>query len=402
MIKTMILLLTVILSLTITAQNRKIIFEHNKPWKDITKKAKDENKIIFIDCYTTWCGPCKVISKTVFTQDKVADFFNEKFICAKIDMEKGEGPKLAKQFGIRAYPTLLYVNSDSEIVHLTVGSVNAETLLEQANIALDDKNNFKALKTKYQNGERDGEFMYKYMNILKDSYNPNLNKVYNDYFNKIKEEDYTSKINWKIINEFEENINSKMMNYLLKNKEKFIENHGSGEVEDKIYNVFQLDFFTVFRTRTLNEEKYNNFKKEYLTKHSYNRINEIAKAGDLIFHQYFSKNWDKYASTAVEFIETYKIEVPRTLNQIAWNIYENISDKAILKKALKWSKKTNEIVESPSYLDTYSALNYKLGNLDEAIKIEEKAIKIAKSKGEDVKSYEKFIEKIKEVKANKK
>ena len=70
------------------------------------EQAKKENKLIFMDCYTSWCGPCKMLAKEVFTDPDVAAFFNEKFVNAKVDMEKGEGPALKKQYGVNAFPTL--------------------------------------------------------------------------------------------------------------------------------------------------------------------------------------------------------------------------------------------------------------------------------------------------------
>ena len=72
----------------VEAQNRSIDFEQTKEWKKVLKKAKKEKKLIFVDCYTSWCGPCKMLAKDVFTRDEVADYFNANFVCAKYDMEK--------------------------------------------------------------------------------------------------------------------------------------------------------------------------------------------------------------------------------------------------------------------------------------------------------------------------
>ena len=77
----------------VDAQNRSIVFREGN-WEKILKQAKKEKKLIFVDCYTSWCGPCKMLAKNVFTQDKVADFYNTEFVCVKMDMEKGEGPAL--------------------------------------------------------------------------------------------------------------------------------------------------------------------------------------------------------------------------------------------------------------------------------------------------------------------
>jgi thiol:disulfide interchange protein len=86
------------------AQNRSITFE-SATFDQSLAKAKQENKLVFVDCMTSWCGPCKQMDKFVFTKDSVADFFNSRFVNLQIDMEKGEGPQLAKEFHVEAYPT---------------------------------------------------------------------------------------------------------------------------------------------------------------------------------------------------------------------------------------------------------------------------------------------------------
>lgn len=100
------------------------------------EQAKKENKLIFMDCYTSWCGPCKMLAKEVFTDPDVAAFFNEKFVNAKVDMEKVR-TGLEKQYGVNAFPTLLFLNGDGELQHCIVGGMPAEELLKQAGLALD-------------------------------------------------------------------------------------------------------------------------------------------------------------------------------------------------------------------------------------------------------------------------
>ena len=101
------------------AQNRSIEFREGN-WEQMLKMAKKEKKMIFVDCYTSWCGPCKMLAKNIFTQDSVADFYNANFICFQIDMEKGEGPELARKYGVAAFPTLLYVDKDGMLKHCVV------------------------------------------------------------------------------------------------------------------------------------------------------------------------------------------------------------------------------------------------------------------------------------------
>ena len=98
-------------------------------WAAILKKAKAEKKIVFLDAYTTWCGPCKLLQKNVFTKPEVGALFNQKFINVKIDMESGEGPKLAQKYPLEGYPTLFFINPDGKVVKQVIGYQNPETLL---------------------------------------------------------------------------------------------------------------------------------------------------------------------------------------------------------------------------------------------------------------------------------
>lgn len=99
---------------------------------DLLAKAKQENKLIFLDCYTVWCGPCRMMANTVFTDAKVGDFFNAHFINAKIDMEKGEGVELAKRYQVDAYPTMMFIDGDGKVVHRFTGGRKAPALLKIA------------------------------------------------------------------------------------------------------------------------------------------------------------------------------------------------------------------------------------------------------------------------------
>lgn len=98
-------------------------------WKNILKKAKTEKKIIFLDAYASWCGPCKVLQKKVFTQKAVGDFYNARFINVKMDMEKGEGPALSQVYPLEAYPTMLYIDSDGRVLKKIIGLQTPEDLI---------------------------------------------------------------------------------------------------------------------------------------------------------------------------------------------------------------------------------------------------------------------------------
>lgn len=87
-----------------------IVFEQ-LTYDEALAKAASENKLVFMDCYTTWCAPCKKLAKTVFTDEEVGAICNKNFINIKMDMESAEGRKLAEKYGVNAFPTLIFFDS---------------------------------------------------------------------------------------------------------------------------------------------------------------------------------------------------------------------------------------------------------------------------------------------------
>ena len=104
-------------------------------FKEALAKAKAENKCLFFDAYASWCGPCKTMDAEVYTDPKVAAYFAEKFIAIKVDMEKGEGPALAKRLtSINGYPSLLFFGPDGFATKTVLGSRSAEDFLAEAKL----------------------------------------------------------------------------------------------------------------------------------------------------------------------------------------------------------------------------------------------------------------------------
>ncbi len=108
-----------------------IAFEGLK-FEEALAKAKAENKLVFMDCYTSWCGPCRMMDKDVFPLAEAGNYFNPRFVCIKKDMEKGEGPELAKRYKVSAFPTMLILNPEGEVLHTILGARDVNRLIEEA------------------------------------------------------------------------------------------------------------------------------------------------------------------------------------------------------------------------------------------------------------------------------
>lgn len=108
-----------------------------KSFEEAKKEAKKSGKLIFIDAYTDWCGPCKRMAATSFKDAKVGEMFNKNFVNMKVEMEKdADGPELARKYRVVAYPTLLIVDGNGKLVKQAVGMKSSDQLIALAKSVL--------------------------------------------------------------------------------------------------------------------------------------------------------------------------------------------------------------------------------------------------------------------------
>lgn len=129
------LILLLVLSVSSFALSAQVKFQEGT-LRSLTEKASSENKLIFVDCYAVWCGPCKFMDSNVFSRKDVGDFMNNNFINAKFDMEKGEGLSIAKKYSVSSYPTFLILNKRGEEVGKLVGSSDGPEFINRIQDAL--------------------------------------------------------------------------------------------------------------------------------------------------------------------------------------------------------------------------------------------------------------------------
>lgn len=128
--------------------------------------AGAEGKLVFLDASTSWCSPCRWMERNVFTDKAVADYFNNEFINIKIDCEKGEGVELTKQYGIKSFPTYLFIDENGTLIYRTQSRMEVAAFLTQAKRANNPDYQIPNLVKGYTSGNRDSRFLLRYIQVM--------------------------------------------------------------------------------------------------------------------------------------------------------------------------------------------------------------------------------------------
>ncbi len=228
-------------------------------------KAKAENKLIFIDCYTQWCGPCKKMSKEVFPQASVGDYMNPKYVSLKLDMETPYGAPLAKKWQIQAYPTFMILTADAQEINRFLGFHAPDDFIK----VLDEKskdNSSGPLQARWKSGDRDPQFLMEYLQSLNASYKADEANDVAEAILDGKEETFAADSTLRMV--FLRNITNpfaKSFKYTMQHPEALKAAVGETLVQMKTGNVlmaFQRQLINeADGTATLDQERYDAFSK---------------------------------------------------------------------------------------------------------------------------------------------
>lgn len=142
-----------------------IRFLDNEKWENVVALAVEQERTIFVDCYTSWCGPCKMLAKEVFSRKEIGDFFNANFVNVKYDMEKPAGLKFEKKYKgeVVNYPTMLVIDPVSEnILCKIVGRRSPDELIFEVRQSFENLS-MDMLEQRYENGECGYAFIKDYV-----------------------------------------------------------------------------------------------------------------------------------------------------------------------------------------------------------------------------------------------
>lgn len=350
-----------------------IDFQHVS-FDEALAKAKKENKMVFMDCYTTWCGPCKALAKNVFPQKEVGDYFNSNFVCIKMDMEKGEGPALLKKYEIIGFPTLLYLAADGKVISKRIGGTDAAGLIADGKTAGDPTETLEYSQKKYQEGDRSKELVTKYISLLQKNYvREELNKVGNEYLKTLSNEDLMDADNFKVFSGLGTSYESEKFQYILKNKEQFCAKAG----EEQVNQLIQYTTVGYLPKLAVGSdfEKFETFVANYNKSYPDPR-NEGYFAGLYLDFYKTNKQFDKWFE-AVE-LQLKKAEATdkemysKTLIRFAFSIAGDpvfSESKGAYGKAFTWVNKAVDLDANAEGADMCMAMLYKqTGEKEKALK----------------------------------
>ena len=381
----------ILFSFAVFAQGEGIKFE-TTPFKDILAKAKKENKLVFIDAFASWCGPCKLMEKNVFPETEVKNFYNVTFINARIDMEKGEGRDIAKKYSVYSYPTYLFLNGDGDVVFKGMGYLETPEFLQlgsQAKMMGEGGGG----KDRFEKGETDPEFLLNTMKLNANTDPEFAKKVSERYFQVRKKKEFTQD-------------ELTMLIYFLRSE------------KDPNYKVFVNEKAEIIKI--LPENTYNQFLNQI-------KLNTIAESAvdpqkkiinDAKFLEEASKlmsmedaknylkvlkvnayrvleNWTEYEKAALEHYNSGDGFNSKDLNTAAFIFAEKITNPSSLKQAILWTEKNLQQGENQDNTFILGKLYLKTGNKELAKKYATKSLELAKGRGMDTTVQEQLLSEIK-------
>ncbi|MDL2320423.1 thioredoxin family protein [Alistipes sp. OttesenSCG-928-B03] len=242
-------LLLALAAADVAGQDRKIGFA-GTDWDAAVATAREQKKLIFVDCYTTWCGPCKGMDANVFTRNEVADFHNANFVNLKLDIEHDEaGIRIANNHEIGAVPTFFWFDpATGELVHKHMGAAAWDKFLEISRTATDPAKNLAGFKARYEAGDRTPEFMDEYLALLARAGSfADQKAVRIAYLENMPDDEFFTEQNWALIAENLNHPMEKAFHRTMEHRSRFYDIAGKEVVDAKLDMVLNWGIFYLTR-----------------------------------------------------------------------------------------------------------------------------------------------------------
>lgn len=154
----------------VQGQNKGINWTTGLSWNEVKQKAIKENKYIFLDCYTTWCGPCKKMDELVYVDEGIGKLMNGNFVSVKVQMDAtirdapevkswyADARTISRDYVVSAFPTYLFFNPSGQIVHRELGYADVSKFRQYVINATKLNSQFYRIKADFEDGKRNPEY----------------------------------------------------------------------------------------------------------------------------------------------------------------------------------------------------------------------------------------------------
>ena len=358
-------------------------------WEATKKKAQAAGKIIFIDGYTTWCEPCKMMDIQVFNRSKVARYFNRNFINYKMDMEKGSGPVFSVNYGVKEFPTFLFVTPDGTLVHKFDGYQHEKEMLTNAEPALNPTNRKKALDERYANGGRKPDFLYNYTYERLLRMDDSHKEVVKEYLDSQRE--WLTDKNIRFIYQFMEDIDSKMFLHMVSNRKRYEDLIGQEEVSRTIDIMVNNRIFNSETPPSIAEVDalYRLAYPKQGDKMAFDyKVKAFKDAGDI----------ENYLAVSIDYYQKNSFNNLAQKKKIVGEIYDQSSNDTFKEIGYAWSKEIAKKENTIGNIFQVGLYEYGLNDKKRAKKTVKTALKRAKKSNDKQKGeIESLYKKIKKM-----
>lgn len=322
--------------------NEGVVFVEGKTFAEAIDLAKKCGKKVFLDCYTSWCGPCKMVARDIFPQKVAGDYFNKEFINIKIDMEKGEGPELAKRLGVKAYPTFVMFDSEGKEIGRLVGSKRtAEDFVESVKNAVGESS-LSAMNEKYANGERSKEFLCQYLTVLDNAYESEKARVVaGELLNGKTQELLDDEMLFNAFVRYNSSPMSPTFQYVLQHEDEFKNKYPKSGLERMISSTWMGYPRTLLKkspdgTATFDHKAMKAYVKE-MKKWNVENREEIVLLSDINVAE-ATQDWREYAKLCSKYIKKFG-ESDMYIYNWALRIQQGCQDEKVKETAIGWMQK---------------------------------------------------------------
>ncbi len=353
-------------------------------WDQTLAEAKAENKLIFVDAYAVWCGPCKKMSKNVFPQKQVGEYYNTHFVNVKLDMERGEGLKFKKKYPVRAFPTFFYISPAGEIVLSVTGYRQPNDFVEIGRKAIERYDPSAELALKYEQGERAPEIVLAYISGLNKAKKSSL-AVANEYLRS--QENLSSAENLAIILEATTEADSRIFDHLIKYRDELNKLKTKPIVDARIAAACQKT-----------AEKAFEFEMQDLLIEAQSKMHQHLPAAATMFEHHSNiqyacliKDEKLFTKSSKSYLTGKNKNNPQKLNEIANSVIDHFNQNStLLSYAEKLAKKATSIEGNSGYYLTHAKLLHVQGKSAKALEMVDMIIKMATDKNEPIRAILQF------------